>query len=447
MLEFFKPAPAIERMSADKIDGAYKRYRFQVFMSIFIGYAAYYFIRKNFNMAAPYLIETYGYSKAQVGAVGSALGLAYGLSKFVMGNVSDRCNPRYFMAAGLILSGIVNLMFGYASSIPMLCVLMFLNGWFQGMGWPPCGRTMTHWFSDRERGVKMSIWNVAHNIGGALVPTLALAGLAIFSTWRGMFYFPAGLSIAIGIGIVIFLRDTPQSVGLPPIEEYKDDYPEVNVDDRERELSAKEILVKYVLCNKYIWYIAIANIFVYLVRYGVMDWIPVYLKEVKGFNIEEAGTAFALFEWAAIPGTIIVGWISDKVFHGRRAPMGVICMLGVIAAVFTYWKSDSIMAINIAVASVGALIYGPVMLIGVAALDYVPKKAAGTAAGFTGLFGYVGGAVSANIIIGAVVDNAGWDGAFKLIIAACLLAVVFLGLTWNTHDRSKENQKEAATKA
>ncbi|MCT4620873.1 MAG: MFS transporter [Marinisporobacter sp.] len=447
MLEFFKPAPAIARMADDKIDGAYKRYRFQVFMSIFIGYAAYYFIRKNFNMAAPYLIETYGYTKMQVGAVGSALGLAYGLSKFVMGNVSDRCNPRYFMAAGLILSGIINMLFGYASSIPMLCVLMFLNGWFQGMGWPPCGRTITHWFSDKERGVKMSVWNVAHNIGGALVPTLALAGLAICSTWRGMFYFPAAISIAIGIGILIFLKDTPQSVGLPPIEEYKDDYPEVKVDDRERELSAKEILFKYVLSNKYIWYIAIANIFVYLVRYGIMDWIPIYLKEVKGFNIEEAGTAFALFEWAAIPGTIIVGWISDKIFHGRRAPMGVICMLGVIAAVFTYWKSDSVMAINIAVAAVGALIYGPVMLIGVAALDYVPKKAAGTAAGFTGLFGYVGGAVSANIIIGAVVDSTGWDGAFKLIIAACLISVVFLGLTWNTHDRSKDSKREAVAKA
>ncbi|SHG99525.1 glycerol-3-phosphate transporter [Tepidibacter thalassicus] len=442
MLKIFKPAPAIERMPEHKIDSEYKRYRMQVFLSIFIGYAAYYFIRKNYAMAAPDLIKTYGFTKAQIGLVGSALGLSYGLSKFVMGNISDRCNPRYFMSAGLILSGIVNLLFGYASTISVLFILMFLNGWFQGMGWPPSGRTMTHWFSDRERGVKMSIWNVAHNIGGALVPTLAIAGATIFSSWRGMFYFPAMISITIGILVAIFLRDTPQSVGLPPIEEYKNDYPEVNVDDRERELSGKEILFKYVLCNKYIWYIAIANIFVYLVRYGVMDWIPTYLKEVKGFNIKEAGWAFALFEWAAIPGTIIVGWISDKIFNGRRAPMGVICMLGVIISVFIYWKSTSIMAINIAVASVGALIYGPVMLIGVAALDYVPKKAAGTAAGFTGLFGYMGGAVLANAVVGVVVDKTGWDGGFKLIIAACFLAVFFLALTWNTHDRSKSNDKK-----
>ncbi len=364
-----------------------------------------------------------------------------------MGNVSDRSNPRYFMATGLILSGIINLMLGFSSTVPILFILMLLNGWFQGMGWPPAGRTMTHWFSDRERGFKMSIWNVSHNVGGALVPVLALAGLNLFSSWRGMFYFPAIISIIVGIIVLIFLRDTPQSVGLPPIEEYKNDYPEIQVDDRERELSAREILIQYVLCNKYIWYIAIANIFVYLVRYGVMDWIPVYLKEMKGFNIEDAGLTFSLFEWAAIPGTIIVGWLSDKVFHGRRAPMGVICMIGVIVSVFTYWKSTNLIVINIAIAFVGALIYGPVMLIGVAALDYVPKKAAGTAAGFTGLFGYIGGEVSANVIIGMIIDNAGWDGVFKLIIVSSILAIVFLGLTWNTHDRSKENQNQIESKS
>ncbi len=63
MLKIFRPAPKIERMEESKIDSAYKRYRLQVFISIFIGYAAYYFIRKNFNMAIPYLIETYGFSK------------------------------------------------------------------------------------------------------------------------------------------------------------------------------------------------------------------------------------------------------------------------------------------------------------------------------------------------------------------------------------------------
>ncbi len=440
MFNFLKPAAPIERMPDDKIPSSYKKYRFQVFVSIFIGYAAYYFIRKNFNMAAPYLIETYGYSKAQIGFVGSALGLAYGISKFVMGNVSDRCNPRYFLPLGLILAAIANIMLGFASSVPLLFALMLLNGWFQGMGWPPCGRTLAHWFSPKERGTWMAIWNVAHNVGAALVPTITLAGYALFAAWRGMFYFPALISIAIAIFVLIFLRDTPQSVGLPPIEEYRNDYPEIQIDpkDMERELSGREILFKYVLNNKYIWYIAIANIFIYLVRYGLLDWIPVYLKEAKGFNINEAGVTFALYEWAAIPGTIIVGWLSDKVFHGRRAPMAIICMIGVMAAVFLYWKSENMSAINIAIASAGALIYGPVMLIGVAALDYVPKKAAGTAAGLTGLFGYVGGSVAASFIVGIIADKFSWNGAFLLILASCVLAIIFLIPTWNPPNRKTE---------
>ena len=354
-----------------------------------------------------------------------------------MGNVSDRSNPRYFLAIGLIASGIVNIFFPLTSSITIMFILMLINGWLQGMGWPPCGRTITHWFSDRERGVKMSLWNTAHNVGGGLIATIAVLGVSIFHGWKGIFYLPAIIAIVIGILYMIFAKDTPQSVGLPPIEEYKDDYPEVAVDDRERELTGKEILFKYVLNNKYLWFVAIANIFVYLVRYGVINWVPTYLEEVRGFSMQQSSVAFALFEYAAIPGTIIIGWLSDKVFHGRRAPLGIFCMIGVFIATFVYWKSSSLIAINCALASIGALIYGPVMLNGVSALDLVPKKAAGTAAGFTGLFGYMGGQVFAEVAMGAVVDKFSWSGGFMLLMASCILAIVFFAFTWNVHNRAE----------
>lgn len=387
-------------------------------------------------MAKAYLVDQ-GFTKLQLGFVASALGIAYGISKFVMGNVSDRSNPRFFLGIGLILSGIVNFFFPFTSSITVMFILMLANGWFQGMGWPPCGRTITHWFSDKERGVKMSIWNTAHNVGGGLIATIAVIGVSIFGSWKGIFYLPAIIAIIVGILYMIFAKDTPQSVGLPPIEEYKNDYPEVQVDDRERELSAKEILFKYVFNNKYLWAIALANIFVYLVRYGVINWVPTYLEEVRNFSMKESSVAFALFEYAAIPGTILIGWLSDKVFHGRRAPLGVFCMIGVFIGIFIYWKSSNPIIINCALASIGALIYGPVMLIGVSALDLVPKKAAGTAAGFTGLFGYMGGQVLAEVAMGAVVDKFNWNGGFILLMASCILSIVFLSFTWNVHDRSK----------
>ncbi|WP_026679412.1 glycerol-3-phosphate transporter [Fictibacillus gelatini] len=437
MLKMFQPAPHVDRLPEDKIDKAYKKLRLQVFLGIFIGYAGYYLVRKNFTLAMPYLNDM-GFSKGELGLVLSAVSIAYGISKFVMGTVSDRSNPRYFLAAGLMLSALINVIFGsfsfVTSSLAIMLALNFLNGWVQGMGWPPSGRTMVHWFSVSERGTKMAIWNVAHNVGGGIVAPLAGLGIAIFVTWKSIFFFPAIIAFIVAIVAFALMRDTPQSVGLPPIEEYKNDYPENDTEDRERELSTKEILFRYVLNNKFLWYIALANIFVYLVRYGVLDWAPTYLTEEKGYSHNESRWAYFLYEWAGIPGTLLCGWISDKVFKGRRAPAGIIFMLGVLVAVAVYWLNPAGHPLidNIALIAIGFLIYGPVMLIGLHALDLVPKKAAGTAAGLTGLFGYLGGSVFASVAMGYVVDLAGWSGGFILLIASTVLSIVFLALTWNS---------------
>lgn len=441
MLSIFKPAPFIEPLPVDRVPAEYKRYRMQVLVSIFVGYASYYLVRSNINIAKPYLIHDLGLSKTDVGLLASALTIAYGLSKFIMGNVSDRSNPRYFLAVGLILSGVCNLAFGFLPGLTLMTACWFLNGWFQGMGWPPCGRTMVHWFSDGERGTKMAIWNVAHNVGGMLAPIIA--GYAIVVPWLGgswhaAFYVPAVLAIITGVLVVIFMRDTPQSVGLPPIEEHMNDYPASSVEDRERELSGSEILMKHVFNNKYLWLFSAANVLVYIVRYGVVNWAPTYLTEVKGYSITQSALQSSLYEFAGIPGMLFSGWASDRFFHGRRSPVMVIFMLLVVAAVLLYWfnPAGNHLVDSIALIAIGFSIYGPVMLIGIAAVDLVPKKAAGTAAGLTGLFGYLG-ATAAEIGIGAIVQRYGWNMGFSVIIGAALLSVTLLLLTWNVHDRRK----------
>ncbi|MBY7141623.1 glycerol-3-phosphate transporter [Virgibacillus sp. NKC19-3] len=444
MLKMFKPAKAVERLPDDKIDSTYKKLRMQVFMGIFIGYAAYYLIRKNFSIAMPYLQEE-GFSKGELGLALSAVSIAYGISKFVMGTVSDRSNARVFLVAGLILSAIINLLMGFVpvftSTTTIMFIMLFVNGWFQGMGWPPSGRVLVHWFSVSERGGKTAIWNVAHNVGGGLMAPLATAGVAIgtsyfgarFIGYEGVFIFPAIIAILVAIVAYMLTRDTPQSVGLPPIEEHRNDYPSKSKETFETELTTKEILFKYVLNNKWVWAIAFANIFVYFVRYGVLDWAPTYLSDEKGFSMNESSFAYFLYEWAGIPGTLLCGWISDKVFKGRRGPAGVVFMVGVLIAVLVYWfnPAGNPMIDNIALIAIGFLIYGPVMLIGLQALDYVPKKAAGTAAGLTGLFGYLFGSLSANAIMGFVVDANGWDAGFMLLTGSCVLAIVLFALTWN----------------
>jgi len=462
MFNFLKPARHIKSLPSEKVDDTYKRLRFQVFLGIFIGYAGYYLLRKNFSLAMPSLIEqgfskgelgialsavsiAYGFSKGELGIALSAVSIAYGFSKFVMGTVSDRSNARMFLTLGLVLTAIINLLLGFipffTSSITIMFIMLFLVGWFQGMGWPPSGRVLVHWFSVSERGSKTSIWNVAHNVGGGLMAPIATWGISMTALYNfgylkgfeGVFIYPALLAIIIAILSYILIRDTPQSQGLPPIEQYKNDYATSTKQTIETELTTKEILFKYVLNNKWVWAIAFTNIFVYFVRYGVLDWAPTYLSEEKHFDLSASGWAYFLYEWAGIPGTLLCGYLSDKLFKGRRGPAGFFFMLGVTIFILIYWLNPPGHAWldNLSLIGIGFLIYGPVMLIGLQALDYVPKKAAGTAAGLTGLFGYLFGAVMANIVLGFVVQHFGWHIGFVLLTVISILAMLCFILTWN----------------
>lgn len=431
------PAPAAHKplLPEGRVNSSYWKLRLQVFAGIFLGYTAYYFVRKNFSFAIPDLIKQ-GFTKAQLGVALSALSIAYGFSKFLMGNVSDRSNARIFLPIGLTLSALTMVLMGIfpfaTSSVAIMFVLLFINGWFQGMGWPPCGRVVVHWYSIKERGRAMSIWNLAHNVGGFLVGPLTIWAIEIFAGWESKLYFPGMVAIIFALIAYLLIRDTPQSCGLPPIEVYNNDYAKTYDQSQEKEFTAKEIFFKYVFNNRLLWYIAIANAFVYLVRNGIVNWAPTFLGEAKGYSASQAAWSSSFYELAAIPGTLLCGWLSDYIFKGRRAPVTIIYMALTMIFVLLYWKNPvgNMWLQNLSLWSIGFLIYGPVMLIGVQALDLVPKKAAGTAAGLTGLFGYFIGDLLANAAVGSLVDHYGWDACFITIATACLLAIFFTAFTW-----------------
>lgn len=436
MRNLFSLEPDAPALPAAKVATTYKKLRWQVFIGIFIGYAGYYLVRKNFSLAMPDLIAQ-GFSKTELGFALSAVSIAYGLSKFLMGNVSDRSDARKFMATGLALSAGVMIVMGLfpwaTSGVGIMFGMLLLNGWFQGMGWPPSGRVMVHWFSIKERGTKMSLWNIAHNVGGGLIGPLAIAGVYLFGQWQAKFYLPGIIALGIAGLIYLLVRDRPKACGLPPIEQFKNDYPKnYNPNTADRPLTARQIFITYVFKNKLLWLIAITNAFVYLVRYGVLDWAPTYLSEAKQFSLSETGWAYFLYEWAGIPGTLMAGYLSDRWFKGKRAPVSMLYMVLVLLFVVVYWFNPPghPWVDSFSLVAIGFLIYGPVMLIGVHALDLVPKKAAGTAAGFTGLFGYLGGAVVANMAMGAIVDAFGWNGGFLTLVAACAMAIALLSWVW-----------------
>ncbi len=176
-------------------------------------------------LAIPYLIDEYGFTKADLGGLGGIAITGLGFSKFIMGIYSDRSNPKYFITIGLLGSALVSLIFGLVpgvlSSIPLMIVLAALNGWFQGMGYPPGAKTMTNWFSVSERGVWWSWWNVSHNLGGGLIGPLAILGLSIFGVWQSLLYLPALIAIVLAFIMFYLMHDTPESQGLPPVDEWK----------------------------------------------------------------------------------------------------------------------------------------------------------------------------------------------------------------------------------
>ncbi len=259
----------------------------------------------------------------------------------------------------------------------------------------------------------------------------ALLGVILFGDWGAKFHFNALIAAVLAIIVFFLIRDTPQSCGLPPVEEHKKDYPPDYSEKDEAILSFRGIFFGHVFNNRLLWAIAVANAFVYFVRYGVVDWIPTYLQTAKDFSFRQSSVAWALFEYAAIPGTILCGWVSDRIFRGRRAPATILFMGLTLLGVLLYWfnAKGPLWIDYLALGIVGFFVYGPVMLIGLHALELVPKKAAGTAAGFTGFFGYVFGAAIAGTGVGWISDHWGWNAVFGTMVACCLLTMVFSAMT------------------
>lgn len=454
LLNYMAPPKKKEPMQSEKVPSEYKKMRLKVFLGIFFGYAAYYLVRKNLSLAAPGMIEEGLIDKAGAGFAMSGIPIAYAFSKFIMGSLSDHSDARKFITVGLVMAslvmivaGIIPYNMGYSATVWIMFAFMLIAGWLSGMGWPPCGRVLAHWFSQNERSFKMSIWNTAHNVGNGTLGILVTFGILIFGslgiaeTWRAAFIAPAVVALLFAILCWFTIRDTPESCGLPSIEDYRKDYTGAKAAKGEEDkIPFKRLFVDYIFKNKMLWLIAFANVFVYLVRYGVVDWSPTYLQEVCNLSKDEGNFAFALFEYAGIPGTIICGWVSTKFFDGRCAPVNVVFTLIAALGVLMYWFAPELQAASgmelkyiayIALSIIGGVIYGPVAMIGIQALTLVPKNAAGTAAGFMSFFGYMfGDAILSKIVLGNIATNYGWDVTFWMFLIGCALAIAICAVAW-----------------
>jgi OPA family sugar phosphate sensor protein UhpC-like MFS transporter len=443
VLNFLRPAEHIKEIEDPQIvKKEYRYWRLRIFYSMFVGYVFYYFTRKSFTFAMPALMLDLGYDKAQLGILGSVLYITYGLSKFASGVMSDQSNPRFFMAIGLIVTGITTILFGLSSSLILFALFWGLNGWFQGWGWPPCARLLTHWYSQSERGTWWSVWSTSHNVGGFLIPLIAGA-CAEYYGWRYAMFIPGGLCIVMGLILMNRLRDTPQSLGLPSIENYRNDFPlsQKKGSQKEKELSTKEILFDYVLTNKWVWMLAIASFFIYIVRMAINDWSALYLIETKNYSMIKANACVSMFEIGGLFGMLVAGWLSDKIHSGRRGPMNVLFSLGMVLAVVCFWlfPGGGAWIDSLSLFVVGFFLFGPQMMIGLAAAELSHKKAAGTASGFAGWFAYFG-AAAAGYPLGKIAQDFGWNGYFMILCACGVVTILLFLPMWNAHATSRKDE-------
>ncbi|MCK3686297.1 MFS transporter [Maribellus sp. YY47] len=474
---------------------AFKKWQTRTLFGTILGYALFYFVRKNFSLAMPGMEADLGISKTELGTFLTLYGVIYGSSQLINGMFADRKNARWYMSIALFLAVCANVAFGFGEDIAMMitgstdagiyvnaliiimgCLWLF-NGMFQGAGFPPCARLLTHWFEPKILATKMSTWNISHSIGAGMVVILSGYIMAHFGTdvsanpeavsniaanlnidmatakasevehvmrfakhsgaWKLCFFIPAAISLLGVFALIWILRDTPKSVGLP---ELGSENGETKIKTDTKSAAYRAFISKFVFRNPLMWILGFGNFFVYIVRFAILDWGPMLLSQSKHVSLSHAGWLVAMFEVAGIIGMLFAGYATDKWLKGRAHRTSMFCMLGTAGFMAIFWilpVGAPIWMFYFTLGAAGFCIYGPQALIGISAAQHATKKAAGTANGFKGLFGYASTLVS-GVGLGFIADHYGWNAVYIGVIIVALIGMGVLMLIWKAKADSYE---------
>ncbi|HET6630914.1 MAG TPA: MFS transporter [Woeseiaceae bacterium] len=377
------------------VDRLYRRNRLRVLIAITLGYGIAYTCRLALSVVKQPLIEGGIFTPVELGLIGSALFYTYAIGKLTNGFLSDHANMKVFFAFGLLMSALLNVGMGFSTVLTLSVVLWALNGWFQGFGAPAGIVTLANWYSNRERGRYYGIWSTAHSIGEGLTFVL-VAGMVAAWGWRFGFWGPGLLCILVAIGVFALMQDRPRTLGLPEVNDWHNDHWQPV-----RQASTANIWKTQlsILALPSMWVLALASATNYVVRYAINSWGILYLQEVRGFSLVEAGTLLMVNTLAGIAGCIAFGFISDKVFNARRPPANLLFAIVEIVALYLIFFGPRNLAVLIfAFALYGIGLNGLVTSLGgLFGVDIAPKRAAGAVMGFIGVFSYVGAGIQENI--------------------------------------------------
>ena len=400
ILKFFSTGADVPEIAdRARVDSLYKRHRVRVMLAITLGYGLIYTCRLALGMVKKPLIDGGVFSPAELGMVGSALFYTYAIGKLTNGFLADHANMKRFLAFAFLMTALCNLAMGFATALWLAVVLWGLNGWFQSSGAPGGVVAMTNWFSNRERGRAYGVWSTAHSIGEGLTFVM-VGGVVATLGWRWGFWAPGLIGVATAIGCFALIQDRPATMGLPPVNDWKNE----RYEDAAAEVakpSAKAVLKLQLSILKIpaIWILCLSSALTYVTRYAINSWGVLYLQEARGFSLPAAGTLLMVNTLAGIVGAIAFGMVSDKAFAGRRPPanllFGAIEVLGLLLIFFG--------PNNMPVLIAGMILFGMGMtglvtsLGGLFAVDIAPKRVAGAAMGVIGIFSYIGAGIQEQV--------------------------------------------------
>jgi OPA family glycerol-3-phosphate transporter-like MFS transporter/OPA family sugar phosphate sensor protein UhpC-like MFS transporter len=415
----------------------FKYWQIRTLISTWAAYAVFFVMRKSMSMAMPGMQADLGISKVQLGIFLTLHGIVYGISRFANGFIVHKFMARNFIACGLIICAVSNFIFGFSTTVFVMGIIWVLHGWAQGMGWPPNARLLPHWIVPEELATKMSWWNTSHCFGAVAI--LLLGGyLASSLGWRYVFFVPSVIAIVTAILLWFLIYDTPSSVGLPEIavgENYKR-----SQDKKEESAEYRKFIKKQVFRNPYIWTIAVSNLFVYVLRFAILDWGPTVLKEWKGMLLAHAGWMIAAFEISGAIGIIFCGWVTDKYFSGKGPRVCAIAMTLASFFMFLFWNTIGapVLVSLLSLIAAGFCIYGTQSLILVAVSNIATKRAAAVANGFVGIWGY-SGTIITGVLLGLLTDKFGWRTSFGLLIFLGLVGAILLSFVWKAKATGYDN--------
>lgn len=388
--------PSADKVPQERIAAEYKALRNRTFWGATAAYSLYYVCRMSLSVVKQPLIDEGILSAGQLGLIGSALLFVYAVGKFMNGFIADYCNMKRFMATGLFISAAVNLIMGALgffhgpAGLPSMlifiafAVLWGINGWMQSMGSPPGVISLSRWFPRSKRGTYYSIFSSTPYVGEFL--SFIITGMVVGSFgWEYGFIVAAAAGLVGSAVILLFVSDTPESKGLPSIYELSGEQK-----TKEDQMATKE-LQKIVLRHPGIWIIALSSAFIYITKYAVAGWGVLFLQKAKDFPLEEATQIIAFSAAFGVVGTVLAGWLSDRIFKGDRVKPAILSgVLSFIAlALFLFAGGGYVM--NIFYVSLFSLAVGVLYCIvaGLMAVDIVPRKATGAALGVVGISSYV----------------------------------------------------------